>query len=98
MGEEHDDSPSMACVQAEGCLVLDEAEQVGRGQTLQSGRPCEEFGFYFFVCSGSYRRVLNQRNRDKIRLALKRTVWLWKGPQLSPLSVFPGSCVPITVV
>lgn len=51
MGGEHE-SPSMAGVQAEGCLVLDEAEQVGRGQTLRSGRPCEEFGFYFFVCSG----------------------------------------------
>lgn len=54
----------MAGVQAEGCLVLDEAEQVGRGQTLRSGRPCEEFGFYFFVCSGSCGRILNQRNRQ----------------------------------
>lgn len=63
MGGEHE-SPGMAGVQAEGCLVLDEAEQVGRGQTLRSGRPCEEFGFYFFVCSGSCGRILNQRNRQ----------------------------------
>ena len=74
MGGEHEESPCVAGVQAEGCLVLDEAEQVGRGQTLKSGRPCEEFEFYFFVCSGSCRRILNQRNRDKIRLPLKRTL------------------------
>lgn len=69
-------------------------------------RPCSllghdmEFGFYFLVCNGKLLEGFKpEKETDKIRLALKRTLWFWKDNGiLSPQSTFRSSFVPTTLV